>query len=129
MAPSVPNRSEFLRLLLRRIRRDLAQAYQRAARLADPAASVAASWLLGNRSSLQSQLRECGEALSRATCRRLARAEGPSEFSAPRIYRILEQALSRSGGRLTAADLSTALTEIAGDVDAGQVLRNVAQQN
>jgi cyclic beta-1,2-glucan synthetase len=109
MAPSAPNRSDFLRLLIRRTRRDLNQAYQWAARLENPAVSVAASWLLGNRSCLQSQLRECSEALSRATCRRLIRTEGPSESGAPRVHRILEQALTRSGGKFSAAELSRAL--------------------
>ena len=99
------HRSEFFPLLIRRIRRDLNIALRQVARQD----SAEASCLLENRSGLQSKLVECSETLTRPYCRRLVRAEGPSEEAVPRIYRIVAAALSQAAGRLTVADLSAAL--------------------
>lgn len=113
MALIASNRSEFFKLLIREIRRDLNRAYHWAVSIApsidDPPDSEAAAWLLGNRVSLQSRLRECGDALSPSTCRRLDRAEGSSEFNEPRVYRILQNVLKQSEGKPTSAKLATLL--------------------
>jgi len=105
--PSSIDRSEFLRLVIRRTRRELNIALRRAA--------GTESCLLENRAVLQSKLRECSEILSRPYCRRLVRAEGlhakgHSDDAAPRIYRILVEALAHTGGRLTIGQLSDALS-------------------